>query len=157
MGGQMISDLPQLINHEIFWKYLEEIYGKIIVDYHRLSGKFTETDLILRKLAIALFALCTNTRIFIRSFKDEYRNIHEILSIQDKYAEITWKYLIHKYGCREAVKRYVHIIDWFLALTVFIQYAYNVHTYVNDVESLVEQTEMALILDDVDRTVNNNT
>lgn len=157
MGGQLISDLPQLVNCKIVWKYLEEIYGKIIVDYHRLSWKYTETDMILRKLSMVLFALCSNTRIFIPNIDGEYGNISGILSIQDKYAVIAWEYLLHKYGYQEAVKRYVHMIDWFLALTVFIQYAYKVHAYVNDVESLVEEIEMALIIDDVNRAVGNNT
>ena len=126
-------------------KYLEHIYGKIIIDYQQLSSKFAEPDMILCKLCIPLFTLSTNTRIFSRNIDGEYRNISQILSIQDKYSELLWKYLLCRYNYREAIKKYIRIIQWFLMLPTFMQYAYNVDRYVNDVESLVEQMELTLI------------
>ena len=47
------------------------------------------------------------------------------------------------------------MIKWFLTLSVFMPYAHDADTHVNDVELLVEETEMALILDDVDRIIEN--
>ena len=153
-SGQLIYNNAQLLNYDLVCKFLEEIYGEIAIYYRQLSLKFTESDVIIRKLSIALFGLLTNTRIFCRrNIQGEYQDITEILKIQDKYAEVLWKYLLYKYGCSEAIRRYVRMIEWFLSLTIFMQYTYGIDAYVNDVESLVEQTEMALILDDVDRIV----
>ena len=153
IGAMMIFYHSRLTHYPLFWKYLEDIYGKITMNYHRWSTQFTEPDMILCKLSITLFALSTNTRIVCRNVEGEYQNVKQILSIQDKYAEITWKYLLYKYGYKESIKRYVHIIEWFLALTVFMQYAHGTDAHVNDIESLIEQMEMAFILDDVDRMV----
>ena len=154
-GGQLIYYNSQLVPYDLVWKYLEGIYGKVASYYQQLSSKFAESDVVIWKLSIALFILSTNTRIFCRHVEGEYRNLKQILNIQDKYAEVAWKYLLYKYGDKEAIKRYVRMIEWFLSLTVFVQHAYNVDMYVNDVESLVEQTEMALILNDVDEIINN--
>ena len=151
IGGIMTLFHSQLIHYELLWKYLENIYGKIAMHYNRWSALFTEPDMILCKLSIALFAFSTNTRMLCRNVQGEYQNVKRILSIQDKYAEVTWKYLLYKYGYEESIKRYVHVIRWFLALTVFIPYAHGTDSHTNDVELLVEETEMALILDDVDR------
>lgn len=156
MAGQLIHYHDRSINHELLWKYLEQIYGRIILDYRRISSKFVEPDMIVCKLAIPLFTLSTNARIFSRNIDGEYRNIKQILSIQDKYAELIWKYLIRQYTYREAIKKYTRIIQWFLLLTTFMQDAYNVDRYVHDVESLVEQMELTLLSEDIDAIVDNN-
>ena len=155
-GGQLIYYHSQLIHYDLVWKYMEEIYGKVAIYYRQLSSKFVESDFIIWKLCIASFALLTNTRIFGKDIQGEYHDITQILKIQDKYAEVLWKYLLYKYDDKEAIKRYVRMIEWFLSLTIFMQDTYNVDAYVNDIESLVEQTEMGLILDDVDRIIEND-
>ena len=151
IGAMMTLYHSQLIHYPLLWKYLEDIYGKITTNYYRWSTQFTEPDMILCKLSMNLFALLTNTRMLCRNVEREYQNVKQILSIQDKYAEVIWKYLLYKYGYDDSIKRYVHMIKWFLTLTEFMQYVYSVDAHVKDVESLIEETEMALILDDVDK------
>lgn len=153
LGATMTFYHWQLFHYPILWKYLEDTYGKIAMNYHRWSAQFTQPDMIVCKLSVTLFALSTNTRITSRDLDGEYENIKLILDIQDKYAELTWKYLLYKYGYEESIKRYMRIIEWFLASTIFIQYAHSADAHVNDIQSLIEKTEMALILDDVDRIV----
>ena len=155
-SGQLICHHFQLTQYDRVWKHLEDIYGEIARYYKQLSVKFAESNVVIWKLSMALLVLSTNTRIFCRNVEGEYQDITEILKIQDKYAEILWKYLLYEYGSSEAIKRYVRMIEWFLSLTVFMEHAYDVDMYVNDVESLVEQTEVQLILDDVDEIVNNH-
>ena len=86
IGAMMIFYHSQLIHYEQLWKYLGDIYGKIAMGYNRWSAQFTEPNMILCKLSIALFALLTNTRILCRNVEGEYQNVKGILSIQDKYA-----------------------------------------------------------------------
>ena len=156
VGAMIIFYHSQLIHYPLLWKYLEGIYGKIAMNYNRWSAQFVDPDMILCKLSIALFALSTNTRMLCRNVQGEYQNLHQILSIQDRYTELTWKYLLYKYGYEESIKRYVHMIKWFLALTVYMQYAHCVDTHMNDVELLIEETELALILDDAEEAVEKN-
>ena len=156
MGAEFMLYHSQLLHYEIFWYYLEPIYGKLAVNYSKWSSKFIDPDPIISKLSIALFSLSTNARIYCLNLETEYTNIEGILNIENRYAQMIWKYLLYKYDYTETIRRYLHIVEWFLALTTFIQSVYNVDIHVNDVESLVEQTEIALILDDVDRIGDNN-
>jgi len=55
-------DHSQLVNDSICWNYCEKFYGKITTDYHRWSAKFTKPDIIIFKLAIALFTFSINSR-----------------------------------------------------------------------------------------------
>ena len=156
MGAQLVFYHSQLIYYELFWRYLEEIYGKTTMLHNRWSSTFAEPNIIICKISLALFVFPPNARIFHRNLRAEYTNIKGILHIHNTYAEITWKYLIYRYGYDKSIKQYLHIIEWFLALTAFIQCAHHADIHVNDVDSLVEQTEIALILDDVDKIVENH-
>jgi hypothetical protein len=83
----------------------------------------------------------------------EYKNSNQILNIENKYADLTWKYLIYKYGYKQAIQRFVCLIQWFLSISVVMSYLRNTQVHANDIESMVEQTELKLILDDVERIV----
>lgn len=151
IGGQLIYYHSQLINYDLFWKCLEQIYGAIAIYYKRLSSKFPASDMILCKLSVPIFALSTNSRTFVRNIEGEYQNASQIWHIQDKYADLIWKYLLYKYGYEESIKRYLHIIEWFLAMTLLMPFIYNTDTHADDLKLLIERTDMAFISDDVDR------
>jgi hypothetical protein len=72
----------------MFWNYFINNYGKITVNYHRHASKFTEPDIIILKLSVALFAFSTNARTFYRNIDIEYANLNQILEIQNKAALI---------------------------------------------------------------------
>ena len=149
-GAQFIYFYGHLIDHELFWSYLNPIYGRVTMDFTRWSAKFAHTDLILSKLALCLFALSNNSRIFYSDIRVEYENSKNILSIENQYVELTWKYLLYKYDFQRSIKSFLYIIQWFLSATVFLSHAHNVQLHINDIETLVERTELELILDDID-------
>jgi hypothetical protein len=39
----------------------------------------------------------------------------------------------------QAIQRFVHLIRWFLAISVFMSYAHNAQAHVNNIQSLIEQ------------------
>jgi len=132
------------------------MYGKRTVDIHLWAMKFIDPDIVLVKLAFSLFALTENTYSYSSNISNNLTNPINILEIQSKYAEITWKYLLYRYGHYEAVKRFLNLISWFGAITIFMFHAQTLALHVNDVNSLVEQTELSLILDDVDEILETN-
>ena len=145
-----------LIDDEILWMYLQNIYGTTLMEYHRWAPQFTLLDPILFKLSMNLFALSKHTRILYQNISSEYRNLGEIVKIENKYVELTWKYLVYKLGFDQSIRIFDKIIRWFLSLTVFMSYTHRLQTHVNDIQSLVQQTEMLLAFDDIDRIVKNN-
>ncbi len=153
LGGIFIFYYSQLMNNDILWNYLANIYGKLTMSFHRWTGQFIETDIILFKLLIALFTFSSNGRIFHTNIQMEYENFYQIFQIQNQYAELTWKYLIYKYGYHQAIHKFIRLIQWLLTICVFMSYTHHIQPHANDIQSLIEQTELTFILDDVERIV----
>lgn len=137
-------------NH-LIWNCLNNIYGNITMKYHRWATSFAEADLIIFKLFFALFSFSTNSRIFHQNISYEYTNIKQILDIENKYVQLIWKYLNYKYGYQRTITKFISIIQWFLAVTVFMSYAHSAQTHRNDIESLIQQTELTFLLDDIEK------
>ncbi len=82
-------------------------------------------------------------------------NTLEIFRIQNTYVEVLWKYLVYKYGYYESVQRFMKLIQYLLAGTVAVFESQSIEKHVNDIELLVEQTELALVIDDIERIEEN--
>jgi hypothetical protein len=149
-GAVFVSYHSQLLDNKSFRNYFENIYGKLTMEYYSLSTKLTESDPIIFKLALGLVIFSTNSRIFYQNLFNEYTNPKEILDIQNQYAEVTWKYLLFQFGYDQAIIKYLHLIQWLLSLCNLIQYVHRTQQHQDDIISLIEQTELTLILDDVD-------
>ncbi|CAF1214716.1 unnamed protein product [Rotaria sp. Silwood1] len=145
-----------LFSSEIFSNIIEKIYGKHSITLQLMAMKYLDPDTILMKLAISLFTFSENTYSFNPNIPKDLTNPINILKIQNKYAEITWKYLLYKYGHYQAVKRFLNLISWLEAISNFMFHSQNRTSYINSIDSLVQQTEFRLSLDDVDRIVEMN-
>ncbi len=156
LGGVYVSYHSQLFHNETFMTYLEMIYGTNLIEYYRWSAKFTESDPTVFQLAIALFMFSINSRTFQRNISKEFNNFNFILEIENKYAEVIWKYLIYVSNYEQAVKTFMNLIQWFLAITTLMSFADNNQVHFNDIQSTIEQIELALVLDDVDQIIQTN-
>lgn len=129
---------------------LSEIYGSMVMDYHRWLMKFAQCDSILFKLALALFSVLSNGRVYHQDGLNDCSNVRSIVEIGDRYGEVVWKYLLYKDGHDGAVKKYMWLIRWFLALSVLVYYVRGNKRHVYDVHGMVEETEIELLLNDDD-------
>jgi hypothetical protein len=148
MSWAFIIHHCHLLDLDTFSNAIKIMYGKRTVDIHLWAMKFIDPDIILIKLAISLFSVSESTYSYLSNISNNLTNPINILEIQNKYAELTWKYLLYKYGHYQAVKRFLNIISWLEAVTIFMFHARSLTQHVNDVNLLVEQTELAFILDD---------
>jgi hypothetical protein len=82
-------------------------------------------------------------------------NTLAIFRIQNTYVEVLWKYLVYKYGYYESVQRLMKLIQYLLAGTDAVFESQSIEKHVNDIELLVEQTELTLVLDDIERIEEN--
>ncbi|CAF4335825.1 unnamed protein product [Adineta steineri] len=119
----------------------------------RWTMKFINPDIIIFKLALSLFAFSKTNYSYFPNISIDSTNSYTIYHIQNKYAEVTWKYLNYRFGRCEAVKHFHSIIYWHMALTESIIHAQTVSTHVDNIDSLVELTELTLILDDVEEII----
>ncbi|CAF0974893.1 unnamed protein product [Adineta steineri] len=142
-----------LFSLDSFLKIITAIYGNRAISLTLWTMKFINPDIIIFKLALSLFILSKTTYIYSPDISIDSTNSSTIFHIQNKYAEVIWKYLNYRYGWYEAVKHYHSIVHWLVALTVLMDPAQTASKHVNNVDSLVELTEVTLILDDVEEII----
>lgn len=140
----------QLYNCQSFITMFKNIYGETSLDMVHHVLKYIDPDPVIVKLGISLFIFCNNISIFASMATKKPINTRRIFHIQNTYAEVTWKYLLYKYGYYESIRRFMNLIQCHLATTDTMYDAQNIQIHVNDIEILVEKTELALVLDDIE-------
>ena len=151
MGGAFIMQHSYLHHFDAFLNSMTRKYGKRTMDIHTWAKKFIDSDIVLVKLAMSLFAFSENTGCYYSSAEKDLTNPINIFEVQNKYAELTWKYLLYRYTHEGAVKRFLNLTLWLGSMNVLASHAQNLPVHLNDIGSIVELAEMTLILDDVDQ------
>lgn len=106
-----------------------------------------DTDIIIIKLTLTIIAFSTTSyTIFtpdtsIRNFLD----IKTILSIQDNYTEILWKYLIYKYTYEQSIKHFCKLLRCLFHVNFTIVEADRIQQYTNMIDTVIQQTQDLLI------------
>ncbi|CAF4189863.1 unnamed protein product, partial [Adineta steineri] len=153
MTSMFIKHHFGLFNLDSFLKIITAMYGNGAVSFTRWTMKFVNQDIVIFKLALSLFALSKITYLYSPNIPVDSTNSSTLFHIQNKYAEVTWKYLNYRYGWYDAVKHFQSIIYCLMACTMLMVPVQSVSTHVDNVDSLVELTEVTLILDDVEEII----
>jgi hypothetical protein len=141
----------QIYNSQSFINIHIDFYGENSVTMIRRILKFIDPDIIIAKLILSLFAFSNHVSIFSSHMTIKPFNTLAIFQIQNRYAEVTWKYLIYQYGYDQSIQRFNNLIQCLLAATMTVFDAQNNENHVNEITPLVEQTELLLVLDDIER------
>ncbi|CAF1165659.1 unnamed protein product [Adineta steineri] len=153
MVGAFTIHRFDLFNLDSFLEITSAIYGHRPASLTRWTMKFIISDTVIFKLALSLFALSKTAYLYSPNISIDSTNSSTIFHIQNKYAEVTWKYLNYRYGWYEAVKHFHNIIHWLMTLTMSTINLQNFSVHVDYVDSLVELTELTFILDDVEEII----
>jgi len=140
------------------WNAVRVMYGEdICVRFQHFVEHF-RSDVELHKISLIIFAFSTCYASSTCFDSDgDLSNIKEIVAIQNMYAEVIWRYLLYKYTSEQAVIRFMNLIETFLlVLPIVVEMKSHVQDHVRLMDSLVEQSEIALVLDDDERD-NNDT
>jgi hypothetical protein len=54
------------------------------------------------------------------------------------------------------VKRFLNLTLWLASMNILSSHAQSLAIHITDIDSIIEQTEMTLILDDVDQIIEKN-
>ncbi|CAF1026403.1 unnamed protein product [Adineta steineri] len=150
MASTFIAHHFSLFSLDSFMKILTAMYGNGAISLGLWTMKFINPDIVIFKLALSLFAFSKTNYLYYPNISIDSTNSSTLFHIQNKYAEVTWKYLNYRYGWYEAVKHFHNIIYCLMAFTMLMVPVQTFSTHVDNVDSLVELTELTLILDDVE-------
>jgi len=108
-----------------------------------------DLDATTLKLILFVFAFSTNC-IFINNFDDNERDslIHgtfRLLTSQNTYLEVLWKYMIYRYGYLESIRRISQLVQIFVCLSKHLSsISMNNSTYQNLIANIVENIQKSL-------------
>lgn len=136
--------------HQLFLRTCQYLYGEQLVEVANHVMKFMDPDIVVAKLSLSLFAFSNSVLIYTPNSAIYSTTIITMFRIQNAYAEITWKYLLYKYGYYQAVRRFNILIQCLLAATNIVTGLQDVQIHKNDIESLVEHTEISLIMENIE-------
>ncbi|CAF4625090.1 unnamed protein product, partial [Rotaria sp. Silwood2] len=153
MSGAFIMQYCNLYGLDTYLKAMNVKYGQRTVDLTTRTRKFIDPDVVLVKLSISLFAFSENSCCYYSNLLDDLTNPIHILEIQNKYADVTWKYLLYKYGHYDAMKRFLNLILWLSSMNVLAVHGQSVTTHVKDLDSIIKQTELTLKLNEVEEII----
>ena len=147
LGTLSIWHQGQLIDCPTFLQIYTNRFGTGSVELLRTILNRLDRDVDLMKLSISLFAFSNHSSIFSSTRPFDTANLHRI---QSSYAELIWKYLRSKYSDEESVQRWINLLQCFLNATKVIAEYQFIRRHVDQIESIVEETELNLVLADFD-------
>ncbi|CAF1203909.1 unnamed protein product [Rotaria sordida] len=115
LTGSFVLSYCHLLFVDAFKNTINLRFGKNAINIHYWADKFIDSDVVLIKLSISLFAVSQYTYLYSPNMLKDLTNLINILEIQNKYAEVIWIYLLYRYGYYETIKRFLKLTLWFIA------------------------------------------
>ena len=110
----------------------------------RVIDQFDPDDTFIKLILATLAFSTTNYTVYTKSSPVNLTNIKVILNVQDMYTELTWRYLLYKYGHQQAVTRFSNLIRCLFLVTDSIVEAYESKQFTKYMDSVIEQIEQKL-------------
>jgi hypothetical protein len=138
-----------LMNYPAYYNFVQTItHEDVLPAAMRIAGRLN-FDIIVIKLFLAILSFSTiGYTVYSNSPPINLKNIKQILSIQNTYIELTWQYLIYKYNFQQTVKCFSDLIRCVFAIDEIIVKAREVQWAIDIFDSLIQQTEQTLNLND---------
>lgn len=124
-------------------KALENAFGTMAFKLTLLQISLLDQDLYTIKLALSLVAFCvSNCTSYDKDWTThDLQNPQKILSIESKYSELLWKYLLYKYSFSDAVRRFTQLVQCIIVTLTIRVHLENIRNHTDVVDSLVQKIE----------------
>jgi hypothetical protein len=146
IGGMFILRQTKLLDDLAFSESTEMIFQPAaMASIKRVIDQLDPDDTFI-KLILAILAFSTiNYTVYSKFSPTNLTNIKAMLPTQNMYTELTWRYLLHKYGHYEAVIRFSNLIRCLFLVNKTIVEAYEAQQFIDIIDSVIKQTEQKLI------------
>lgn len=147
LSSNYIASKIRLKDYPAYYEAVEMMAGaKAALLSKRLSTRL-HFDLITMKLLLSILCFSTiRCTGYWKNSSANLSNIQEILRIQDAYIELTWRYLLYRYGHKQAVKCFLEFIRCVLIINEGIILSYDIHWFSKTIDSVTRKTEESLSL-----------
>ncbi|CAF3975538.1 unnamed protein product [Rotaria sordida] len=116
LSGIFILRQSQLNICRSFLNVLHTKYGEQCLSYTIPATKLIDPNFVLTNIALSLLLFSTNICVFSSKLQEEHVDANRIFRIQNRYAEITWTYLLYRYDHHDVVWKFVNFIQCLLVV-----------------------------------------
>jgi hypothetical protein len=144
IGTIFILRQAQLFDYASFYNSAELIFRPSATALIRRVIDQLDSDDTFIKIILAVLSFSTiNYTVYTKSTATNLTNIKSILPRQDMYTELAWRYLLHKYGFEQAVKRFSNLLRCLFTLNDAIVEAHQSEQFIEIIGSVIEQTQQS--------------
>ncbi|CAF1218385.1 unnamed protein product [Rotaria sordida] len=137
------------MDYPMYYDTIQKIANSSVVPIAKRLSTQLDFDMIIKKLLLAIVSFSTINLIGYTNISSiNLSNIKQILHIQDIYIELLWRYLLYKYNFEQTVKYFSDILRCLFTANEIMFTIEEVQWYKDQTDSLVQQTEQTLILND---------
>ncbi|CAF3206419.1 unnamed protein product [Rotaria socialis] len=148
-GGTFILYQAQLMDYPSFFQSGIILFGLPAMVTAKFLSDLFDSDMTFIKLALSILAFSTiNYVVYENTASVNMKNLIEIIRIQDTYTDLSWRYLLYKYGHTEAVLRFSNLIRCILNANSAIIQAATLKEFPAIIDYVVKRTESILVFDD---------
>ena len=149
ISSNFIAYKIQLLNEPAYFDAIQVISPAGLVSVVRRLSQRLNFDMTVMKLFLAILSFSTfRYTIYPNSSSANFSNIQQILGIQDRYIEVTWRYLLYKYDHEQAVKYLSDFIRCIFIVNEGIVEAENIQWFTGILDSVTQKAEQNLIYSD---------
>ncbi len=139
----------RLFNDPLFYTNCEIIYGEASLLHAVRAISLLDYDIVFVKLILAILIFSTfDYTYYTTNNSTHLTDVKTVLRIQDRYVELTWRYLLYRYDHHRAVICFSNLTRSLFLLNYSIVAVVEVQQYNTMIDSLVKQTEEILRIPD---------
>ena len=145
LGAILVAREKTSFQHTGLETALENNYGSIVMNLSRRLLEQVDSDTIFIKLGMAILVFSPSNNAHMTD--NHLKNVQKVSRIQNMYAEIAWKYLLHKHDHHQAVIRFNNFINSLFLVSRMITEAHKSEDHQRIMVDLIEQISHRLGLD----------
>jgi hypothetical protein len=142
IGTIFILRQAHLFNHPSFYNSAELIFRPTATALIRRVIDQLDSDDTFIKIILTVLSFSTiDYTVYTKSTPINRTNVRFMLPHHDMYTELAWRYLLHKYGFEQAVKRFSNLLRCLLSVNDAIVEAHQSEQFTDIIDCVVEQTQ----------------
>lgn len=140
-----LANTSQLLSNAAFFQTMALTYGSTSSHYGQLTAERLDRDVIFVKLILSLMIFSTfdYSMDFSKDDQTGFLDVKSLVHIQDRYVELTWRYLVHRYDEQRAVQCFSNLVRSLFTLQSSLA-CVEAEQYYRMIDYLVQQTETSL-------------
>ncbi|CAF4365241.1 unnamed protein product, partial [Rotaria sp. Silwood2] len=151
MNGLFLCRELSVLNNVTVHNFYVQLYGcDYMIECHRNIAQYDSNGSLI-KIFIFILAFSTNCSIVKCDNEGDISitsNPINLVSIQNVYATMLWKYLVYLYGFKEAALRFTRLVKSVLDLISMLNKAPQIETRHRIMDTIITETERTLVIGD---------